>query len=174
MAGQGYNVAASRERRFRALADEATPHVGAYLRRRLYPLSPADLDDLVEEVLLVAWRRLDDVPVDAPIPWMIGVARNVLRNAVRKHRRHAEVESRLRPPAPRAAAEDVVIADEGVRAALAALSEDDRDVLLLRAWDNRSVAEIAIIYAITPNAAAVRLSRAEDRFRRHFESVGVE
>jgi RNA polymerase sigma-70 factor (ECF subfamily) len=166
-------VAPSRERRFRELAGEATPVVGAYLRRRLYPLSPSDLDDLVEEVLIVAWRRLDDIPVDAQIPWLIGVARNVLRNAVRKHRRLAAVESRLQPVAPAAAAEDHVVADEGVREALAALSEDDREILLLHAWDGRSAAEIAVVLGVTTNAAAVRLSRAEDRFRRNFAAIEV-
>lgn len=167
-------MAPSRERRFRALASEATPAIGAYLRRRLYPLGPADLDDLVEEVLLVAWRRLDDIPGDAQIPWLIGVARNVLRNAHRKRRRAMQMESQLRPMPNDAAAEDHVIADEGVRVALASLSEDDREILLLHAWDGRSTSEIAAIFAVTPNAAAVRLSRAQDRFKRSFTAAVVE
>jgi len=167
-------VAPGREARFRALAVEVTPVVGAYLRRRLYPLVEADLDDLVEEVLVVAWRRLDDVPADASIPWMIGVARNVLRNAQRKHRRVVAVEDRVRPSGPTAPAEDLVVADEGIRQALAALSDDDREILLLHAWDGRSAAEIAAIFHLTPNAAAVRLSRAESRFRRFFTQVEVE
>jgi RNA polymerase sigma-70 factor (ECF subfamily) len=156
------------------LAVEATPAVGAYLRRRLYPLGEADLDDLVEEVLLVAWRRFDDIPPDAAIPWMIGVARNVLRNAQRKRRRAAALEDRVRPVGPSAAAEDQVVADEGVRQALAALSDDDREILLLHAWDGRSAADIAAIFHLTPNAAAVRLSRAEARFRRFFTQAEVE
>jgi RNA polymerase sigma-70 factor (ECF subfamily) len=166
-------VARTRERRFAALAQEAAPVVGAYLRRRLYPLVLADLDDLVEEVLIVAWRRFDDIPDEAQIPWMIGVARNVLRNAQRKSRRQDETVGRLRPGGVGDSAEEIFVADEGVRVALGALSEDDRDILLLRAWDNRSVEEIAGAYGITPNAAAVRLSRAEDRFRRHFEKVAA-
>ncbi len=167
-------MAPGREVRFRALAVEATPVVGAYLRRRLYPLVDADLDDLVEEVLLVAWRRFDDIPADATIPWMIGVARNVLRNAQRKRRRATAVEDRVRPATSTAAAEDLVIADEGVRQALAALSDDDREILLLHAWDGRSATEIAAIFHLSTNAAAVRLSRAEARFRRHFSGVAVE
>ena len=164
----------SRERRFRLLADEATPPIAAYLRRRLYPLTVADLDDLVEEVLLVAWRRLDDIPVDAQIPWLIGVARNVLRNAVRKQRRITQLETQLRPAQPDAAAEEYVVADETVREALRSLSEDDREILLLHFWDGRSAAEIAVVFAVTTNAAAVRLSRAQERFRRNFDVVTVE
>ncbi|MDE3065607.1 MAG: sigma-70 family RNA polymerase sigma factor [Acidobacteriota bacterium] len=163
-----------RESRFRALAVEVTPVVGAYLRRRLYPLSEGDLDDLVEETLLVVWRRLDDVPADAGVAWSIGVARNVLRNAQRKRRRALAVQDRLRPAPPSAPAEDLVIADEGVRHALAALSDDDREILLLHAWDGRSATEIAEIFHLSTNAAAVRLSRAESRFRRLFTEAVVE
>lgn len=167
-------MASSRERRFRVLADEATAPIVAYLRRRLYPLSAADLDDLVEEVLLVAWRRLDDVPAGAEIPWLIGVARNVLRNALRKQRRISLLQARLRPREPDAAAEDYVIADEGVREALGSLSEDDREILFLHFWDGRSAVEIATILSISSNAAAVRLSRALERFRQSFDVLAVE
>jgi len=167
-------VAPGRESRFRAMAVEATPVIGAYLRRRLYPLDVADLDDLVEDVLIVAWRRFDDIPSDATIPWLIGVARNVLRNAQRKHRRMLAAQDRVRPVVSTAPAEESVVADEGVRQALAALSDDDREILLLHAWDGRSAAEIAAVFHLTTNAAAVRLSRAEARFRRYFTDVAVE
>ncbi len=156
------------------LALEATPPIGAYLRRRLYPLAAADLDDLVEEVLLIAWRRFDDIPSDAQIPWLIGVARNVLRNAVRKQRRISTLESHLRPAPPDAAAEDYVIADQSIREALGSLSDDDREILLLHFWDGRTSVEIGVIFGITTNAAAVRLSRAQDRFRRNFDVVAAE
>ena len=156
------------------LALEATPPIGAYLRRRLYPLAAADLDDLVEEVLLIAWRRFDDIPSDAQIPWLIGVARNVLRNAVRKQRRISTLESHLRPASPDAAAEDYVIADQSIREALGSLSDDDREILLLHFWDGRTSVEIGVIFGITTNAAAVRLSRAQDRFRRNFDVVPAE
>jgi hypothetical protein len=59
--------------RFRALFDA---HVGA-VRRYACHRSIPDADDLVAEVFTVAWRRLDDVPVDDPLPWLLGVAGNV-------------------------------------------------------------------------------------------------
>jgi len=153
------------EDRFTRLVREQTPAVGNYLRRRLYPLTPADLDDLVEETMLVVWRRLDDVPLDAELPWMLGVARNVLRNARRTKNRRSAFESRLPPPSSDPSAEDHVIADTSVREALEKLSDDDRDVLLLHVWDGLDTHAIGELLVISTNAAAVRLSRAQRRFR---------
>jgi RNA polymerase sigma-70 factor (ECF subfamily) len=125
-------------------------------------------------VLLVAWRRLDDIPAGAEIPWLIGVARNVLRNALRKQRRISLLQARLRPAAPDAAAEDYVIADEGVREALNSLNEDDREILFLHFWDGRNAVELGVILEVSSNAAAVRLSRALERFRGSFDVLAVE
>src|SRR5580704_2381365 len=117
--------------RFRRLVHEHSPAIGNYIRRRLYPLTLADLDDLVEETLIVVWRRIDSVPSDAELPWMLGVARNVLRNARRSKNRRSAFESRLAPTPDDASAEEHVIADDSVRNALASLPDDDREILLL-------------------------------------------
>ena len=169
--GQGGDVSHRREQAFRALAQKVTPEVGLYLRRRLYPLPASDLDDLVEEVLIVLWRRFDDVPEDAEVAWSIGVARNVLRNAQRSARRASAHVAR--PVGPDASAEDQVVADETVRAALAALSHEDRELLTLHAWDGLGTRELAITYGITENAAAVRLSRARARFEAQMAEVAT-
>jgi RNA polymerase sigma-70 factor (ECF subfamily) len=71
----------------------------------------------------------------------------------------------LRPPSSEPSAEENVIADASVRDALAALSEDDREVLLLHAWDGLDTHQIGEYLVISTNAAAVRLSRAQRRFR---------
>ena len=113
--------------RFRRLVNDHSSAIGNYLRRRLYPLTLGDLDDLVEETLLVVWRRLDDVPTDAELPWMIGVARNILRNARRTQYRRNNLEATLSAPADDPSAEELVIADTSVREALVALTEDDRE-----------------------------------------------
>lgn len=162
-----------REKRFRQIADEVTPSVAAYVARRQYPLAKADLDDIVADVLLVLWRRMDDVPVDGAVPWAIAVARNVRRNAVRKSTNAAVTASKLRSSGTTASAEDAVIGDEGITQALASLSEDDRELILLHFWDGLSAAAIATVLGITENAAAVRLTRAQERFRRFFDNAQV-
>ena len=166
-------MGSSQDDRFRRLVREHSPEVANYLRRRLYPLTPADLDDLVEETMLVVWRRLDDVPADAERPWIIGVARNILRNARRTHHRRHAFEASLSPSPHDPSAEEYVIADTSVREALRSLSDDDREILMLNAWDGLEPAELAITLAITTNAAAVRLSRARSRFREAFAEVEV-
>ena len=64
--------------RFDAVYAEHRDDVWRYLRRR----ASSEPEDLTTEVFLVAWRRRDDLP-DEPLPWLYGVARNVLAN----HRR---------------------------------------------------------------------------------------
>ena len=159
--------------RFRRLVHEHSSAIGNYIRRRLYPLTLADLDDLVEETLLVVWRRIDDVPAEAELPWMIGVARNVLRNARRSQYRRTDFEATLSEPANEPSAEDFVIADVGVRDALVALNDDDREILMLNAWDGLDTHELGVALSITTNAAAVRLSRAQSRFRERFAATQV-
>ena len=164
---------AEQEKRFRQIADEVTPAVAAYVARRQYPLAKADLDDIVADVLLVLWRRMDDVPADGAVPWAIAVARNVRRNAVRKSTNAAVTASKLHSSGTTASAEDAVIGDEGIKQALASLTEDDRELILLHFWDGLSAGAIATVLGISENAAAVRVTRAQERFRRFFDNAQV-
>jgi len=143
--------------------------VGNYLRRRLYPLSNADLDDLVAETFTIVWRRFDAMPSDAELPWIIGVARNVLHNAQRSRHRRIAYEGAVRVHGDSPSTEDIVVADARVRHALEALRAEEREVLLLHAWDGLSVADVARVLGVSTDAAAVRLSRARHHFRTHFD-----
>ena len=161
----------ARVQRLERLANEHSTAIANYLRRRIYPLSPSDVDDLVEEVLLVVWRRIDAVPPDAELPWMIGVARNVLNNARRSQSRRNTFTATLDPSGSDHSAESYVIADMTVRDALGALSDSDREVLLLHFWDGLDAAQLATVLSVSSNAAAVRLSRAQTRFRQALEKL---
>jgi RNA polymerase sigma-70 factor, ECF subfamily len=125
---------------------------------------PAVADDVAAETFLVAWRRLDHVPA-SPRPWLIGVARNVRLNQRRSARRQRAVADRLAGRSVEPAVPDVVGGDaEIVRAALAMLSERDREVLLLAVWDELDRAGIAEVLGCTKPNASVRLHRARRRF----------
>jgi RNA polymerase sigma-70 factor (ECF subfamily) len=153
------------DERLRKLAHDCSPKIASYLRRRAYPLSEADLEDLLEDVLEVTWRRIDDVPEGFELPWMIGVAHNVLNNARRKHHRRRTMQSRLIALGHAPSAEDEMIADAELHRALSRLKQPDQEVLLLHFWDGLDVDELAVALSITKNNAKVRLSRAMSRLR---------
>lgn len=153
------------ERRLRRLAELHSPAVATYLRHRIYPLPAADLDDLIEEVLIVVWKRIDDCPVGFERAWMIGVARNVLHNAHRTNRRRSRLASALRTLEPSPSAEMWVLAREEVRGAMEQLEAVDRETLVLHHWDGLTAREISITLGIGVKAAESRLSRAQARFR---------
>ncbi|HWF23902.1 MAG TPA: sigma factor [Solirubrobacteraceae bacterium] len=69
----GHPVAVDARETFERLYREHAGRVKAYGLRRVG--SEAAADEVVSDVFLVVWRRLDDVP-DDPLPWLLGVARN--------------------------------------------------------------------------------------------------
>ena len=148
--------------------------VYAYCLRRI---GNTDADDAVAEVFAVAWRRRDDMPHgDKALPWLYGVARNVLRHQWRSNFRFRRLTSRVNgvghtpPPGPE---EVVVEADEyaRVKEAVGELSWGDQEVLLLAAWEGLSHAEIAIALDCSTDAVDKRLQRAKQRLKNRFESL---
>ena len=163
----------TRERRLRELSSAHVGAVGDYVRRLLAPLDSAALDDVIEETLLVVWRRLDEVPVGSERAWIIGVARHILQNTKRSwFRRHA-AESRVQAPLLLASAEDQMVATLSLREALAQLTDEDRDVLLMKVWDGLSNEEIAVTISLSVGAVAVKLSRAQAKLRELLAEVEV-
>ena len=154
------------ERRFRALfADHRRAVLGFALRR---VADPADAADVLAETFLTAWRRLDDVPArDGTRPWLLAVARRVLANQRRGLKRHAGLAERmageLASHAPVAARVDNE--DLGLHDALARLSDSDRELLLLSAWDGLTPAQIASVTGLHRATVRTRLHRARRRLR---------
>jgi len=151
---------AERRQRFEALAHEVWEPLRRYLTRRA---DPADAEDLLAEVLLVLWRRLEDVPADGGLPWAYKVAQGVLANARRGQERRLKLLRRLRdePPVGQAEADDPPL-----REALGRMRPQDQEVLRLWAWEGLEAKEIAVVLSLSANAAAVRLSRARDALRK--------
>ena len=148
----------SRSDRFEALARESLEPLRRYLARRTDAETAADV---LGDTLLVAWRRLDDVPAE-PLPWLYGVARNCLANAERGVRRRARLAARLAAQPVEAAADpDATHLHE----VLEELGETDRELVRLWAWEQLAPAEIATVVGLTPNAVSIRLTRARQRLR---------
>ncbi|HVT75908.1 MAG TPA: sigma-70 family RNA polymerase sigma factor [Acidimicrobiales bacterium] len=133
--------------------------VTAYARRRA---SGADADDVVAEVFTAAWRRMGDIPVGRELPWLYGVARRTLANQRRGAARRLRLVDRVAREPTR---ETALNASGAIADAFARLRPDDREVLRLAAWEQLTAAEIAVVLGCSPNAAALRLSRARHKLR---------
>jgi RNA polymerase sigma-70 factor (ECF subfamily) len=158
-------MGASDSPRLRQLVDGHAQAVESYLRRRLLWLPPADIDDLVDETFVVLWRRLSDVPEgDAERPWVIGVARHVLHNALRSSRRRIAREARVPRVHSAPSAEDEAVINLAAEEAWHRLGEADREVLSLHFWDGIDLSGLASVLGISYTAANARLSRARSRF----------
>lgn len=134
--------------------------VYAYVRLRAAP----DLaDDVVADTFLTAWRLRESVP-DGPLPWLLVIARNALSNRQRSERRGTRLVVAMASVAHLAheadAAEDVAVDRAAVLAALAELRPEDREALLLVAWDGLTVADAATVAGCSERTFARRLRRA--------------
>jgi RNA polymerase sigma-70 factor, ECF subfamily len=148
----------ARRRRFEELVAAVYEPVQRYLLRRC---DPATADDVLGDVLLVLWRRLDDVPADAVLPWTYGVARGCLANSRRSAVRQERVVQRLAQARP----EEEPEPDGDLAEALQALPEADRELLRLWAWEQLTPREIALALGISANAVSIRLHRAKQKLR---------
>jgi RNA polymerase sigma-70 factor (ECF subfamily) len=157
-----------RRRHFESIAAEVCEPLQRFLRRRA---SVADAEEAFSETLMVLWRRLDDIPDDAVLPWSYGVARRVLANQQRGTRRRQALERKLTVVADPPFSADPADRDDHpeVAAALDRLSEQDREVIVLWAWEQLEPQEIAVVLGTNVNAATLRLSRAKKKMAREIE-----
>ena len=140
--------------------------VRAYARRRI---GRDEADDVVADVFVVAWRRRAELP-DAPLPWLYGVARNCVANALRSSGRYRRLLHRLahhqtvhRTHITEGPATDSSLA--WIHDAMARLTEADREILRLTAWEQLDISEVATALGCSDRAAAMRLHRARGRLR---------
>ena len=160
---------AARRARFESIAPTILEPVRRFLLRRT---DAATAEDALADTLLVCWRRLDEVPEDAVLPWAYAVARHCLANAKRGQRRQRRTAARLAvvdPPTevPEAPGER----DDALHEALTALRAEDGELLRLSAWEQLTPAEIAAVLDLTPNAVSIRLHRARQKLREELRKI---
>lgn len=138
-------------------------HSTAVYRYLLRRGAGPDAQDLAADVLATAWRRRDDVPDGAELPWLYRTAGYVLANHRRKGRPVpvAEIADETDDADP----EHLALADDEVREVLAVLSTRDRRIILLHAWEGLDGDELAAVLGISRGGADAALSRARARLR---------
>ena len=134
-----------------------------YARRRS---DEATARDVTAETFLVAWRRLEDLERHG-LPELYRTAGFQPKNADRAARRQRRTAGRLAgEPADEVPDPAVEHADRAaVRQGLRTLSDSDRELLLLVAWERLDTPDVAAVLGCSVATTAVRLHRARRRLR---------
>lgn len=167
---RGLSVTAGRQERLRELYVEHNAGLRRYAHR--CGVSGNDIDDVVADVFLVAWRRLESIPSPpGDRLWLIGVTRNVVAKQQGRLWRRLRLMERLKdnvgPQGPEPAPGHAVL-----REAIQRLPRAERDVVRLVEWEGLSHDEAAMVMGCSPNASRLRLHRAKARLRRMLEGDG--
>ena len=151
-----------------------------YCFRRLGNWAAAE--DMVSLVFLEAWRRRDkELDATKVLPWLYGIATNVLRNQRRAERRFAAALRRMPQPRPEqdfSAQADARLDEEQqmqrVLSLLSQLPRREQDVFVLCAWSELSYEDAALALGIPVGTVRSRLSRARARLRELAPDFGHE
>lgn len=168
----------------------ADPDPGAFFRAH-YPdlyryisattgFARADVDDLVQETLVQAWRdRRRFENASAPLTWLFGIARNRIRDLLRRRRVRSDADRIARAlgrldveELPRDVLESAELGAR-VREALQGLPREYLDLLVARYLEEKSVKAIAESRSESEDAVESRLRRAREAFRRRLNEGAV-
>lgn len=161
--------AESARARFRRAFDAHFDAVNRYCLRRI-PVD--DVNDVVADVFVVAWRKIHDMPGEPEtLPWLYRVAQHEVLNSRRSSRRFAGLRARIasQPVPVDTGPEPEIVRNaelDAVAAALESLAAKDREVLMLRTHEELTFPEIAIVLGCSPEAARKRSDRALRRLRK--------
>jgi RNA polymerase sigma-70 factor (ECF subfamily) len=133
------------------------------------------VEDVAAEAFLVAWRRQAEIPRGHVVPWLLTVAGHCLANHARSRSRGDALAARLAGVMPSFAGLEAsieqVLQRRALVAALVAVGERDRELLLLRFWDGLAPRDVAAVLGLSPVAARARRSRARRRFERELRAA---
>jgi RNA polymerase sigma-70 factor (ECF subfamily) len=146
--------------------------VYAYCARRTGNLDLAE--DLTSVVFMEVFRRRRKVQLSSPsaLPWLFGVANNVIRNADRSLRRYRSALNRIPVPENGMSSEEDAIERFGAQEALASaleaistLTQREQDVVLLVLWSDFTYADAATALGIPVGTVRSRLASARAKFK---------
>ncbi len=169
-------TASSRDARaFRILYDRHAGAVHAFVHRRTG--DPDAALDLTAETFARAWlhrRRFRDERSGNALPWLYGIAANVVRESVRRRRLASRATQRLGllTVSDRSAVPDPswsIGLEADLEAALAQLSAAERSAVVGRIVVDLSYEDLSTDMGCSPGAARVRVARGLARMRRTME-----
>ena len=133
--------------------------------------------EITQTVFVILAQKAARIPEKTILGgWLFKTTRFVAMDEMRKLARHrqyeqeADMELEIQPTAPEPVWEQM---SPLLDAALAALGEQDRQALLLRFFENKSLAEVGNHLATNEDTAGKRVMRALEKLRRYFSKHGV-
>lgn len=121
-------------------------------------------EEIAQDVMLELWRRRESLTITGSLRGYLHQAvRNRALNRLRQERTAREAEPFVRPPAAAAATDGATGSRElreAVSAAIAALSEPQREVFLMSREDGLTYPEIAGLLGISVKTVEARMGRA--------------
>ena len=142
------------------------------LRRHLATLlgTTDDVDDLVQDTLLTAWRAWDRFDGSSTrVTWLLGITTLIVRNHRAKRQRRSSLLARWlharTPETTTASAAESASHLREVYGMLGEVAPQDREAFLLIQVDGTSTREAAAILGVPPSTAHARASRAAARVR---------
>lgn len=137
----------------------------AYFFRRVEVAE--DAADLLNDTLLVVWRRASYVPVDEVEArmWMFGIARRVFSTHRRATQRRSALHNKLRDNLTVTAHHAASERSSDLVAAVRTLGPADQELIRLIFWDGFTQAQVASLLDMPEGTVRSRTHRARQRLR---------
>lgn len=144
---------------------------------RLMLSSNAEAEDVVQDSLVKLWHHLGELEAGAELPWLIACTRNACLDRLRREKRQSGLLRQIHAvtdpqPAQDATPDSVTSRDQRARrlhAAIAAMPEPGRSLIILRDIQEADVASVAKTLDLSENQVKVYTFRARRALRRKLE-----
>ena len=141
---------------------------GLVLFARQWTRSPADAEDIVQEAFVRFWRKQHQIDNRA---LLYATVRSIALDFLRRDSRRARRESVVVAESDSAVQPEFAIENESQQelvAAIALLPNEQREVLVMKIWNDLTFAEIASVLSISQNTAASRYRYALAALKKNF------
>ena len=142
---------------------------GLLLFARQWVRSPADAEDIVQEAFVKFWRRNHRIDNRA---LLYATVRSIALDLIRRDSRRARREAEAFSDVARSSQPQFAVEDESQRALAVAvdlLPHEQREVLVMKIWNELTFAEIGSALEISQNTAASRYRYALSALKKNLQ-----